>query len=427
MLRRLVAFLVGCLRIEVRGGRMERFLNVALEDGLSLWEVQRTPDRMRLTLTIQDFRRLRRAVRASRCRVHILRRSGCPFVAARLRARPALVAGAMACVALLLWLSGHVWLVRVQISGPHQLDPRAILAVAAEAGLKPGAWKRRVDAEQVQAHIQRRIPQVSWAVIRVQGTRAVIEVVEKAAVKVPGQAPCINLVARKNAVIEDVIPFQGEPMVKKGDVVRAGDILVECSLRFWGAGRPQIAPGTPWPPRDTVARTLVAQARIMARVTYQEYNEVALVRETGVPTGRTDTRWVLNWKGQPILQSKRTPVPFQRFEERRNAYGLALGRIWRAPVELVTVTAAEQRVEREPVPLQQVVDAARTQMEARLRWLLGPADQVLTAPRAEVVERGKEYAGIRLFAETLEDIALPREGTPPPPPAPAQPPVSSNR
>ena len=75
-----------------------------------------------------------------------------------------------------------------------------------------------------------------------------IEVVEKGAVTPPDQALCVHLVARKSGVVEQVIPYQGEPLVKKGDVVQAGDMLVECALRYWAGGRPAVIPGMPLPP-----------------------------------------------------------------------------------------------------------------------------------------------------------------------------------
>lgn len=180
MLKRLITFLVGHLRIEVRGGRLEQFLNLALDEELYLWNIQRQVDRMRVSLTISDFCALRPVARGSRCRVRILGRYGFPFIANRLKRRPVLLAGAVTCLAFLFWASSHVWIVKVKVTGPQNLDARAVAAVAAEAGLKPGVAKGRMDLVKVQEHIQQRMGEISWVGIRVQGTRAMIEVVEKA-------------------------------------------------------------------------------------------------------------------------------------------------------------------------------------------------------------------------------------------------------
>ncbi|HEY3365803.1 MAG TPA: sporulation protein YqfD, partial [Symbiobacteriaceae bacterium] len=304
------------------------------------------------------------------------------------------------------------------ITGPAGLDPRAGGAGAAEAGLKPGVWKGRVDVNGVQQHIQQHMGEVSWAVVRVQGTRAVIEVVEKAARKPTSTPACINLVAKKNGVVEQVVPFLGEPVVKKGDVVKAGDLLVECSLRYWKDGRPSVYPGTPLPPRESIARTLVAQALVKARVNYRDYREVPLVQEVPVPTGRTATRWVLNWKDQPIILRGEPTVPFLRYQEHRQTYSLAFWRNWGLPVELQMVNIEEVEVRTERIPLAEALAQAKAQMAVWLRWNLGASDQILGEIRVNVGEQGSDYAGIQVSAEVLEEIAAPQEGSPPAPPPP---------
>lgn len=424
MLRRLVAFVLGYLRIEVQGPYIAGFLNGALERGITLWSIERESDRMWATMAIRDFFALRPVVRATRCRVRIRGRYGWPFHWQRLRRRPVLMAGALACLGFLLWLSGHVWVVEVRISGPKNLDPRAVAAVAAEAGLKPGVWKNQVDISRVQAHLLKRINEVSWAVIRVQGTRFVIEIVEKAAERSGARGQeCINLVARKGGVVEQVIPYQGEAAVKLGDVVRKGDLLVECAFKFYPDGRPLVMPGTEKPPRYGIVRTQTAMAEVKARVSYQEYREMSLYKEVPEPTGRTVTRWVLSWQEKPILTGGARQANFARAEERREVYPRGLWRNWKSPVELTLVKVSEIQVRREPVTLQQAVQSARAQMQAQLRWILGPSDRVLRPLQVRVAEQHKDRVGLVLTVETLEEISEPRPGQPTrvEPPQPAKP------
>lgn len=418
MLKRLVAYAVGTLRIEISGGRIERFLNLAVEHGLSLWDIERSPDRTRATLTIGDFFALRPVARGARCRVQVLRRHGLPFQLVKVRRRPALIAGAMACLAFIAWASSHVWIVEVRISGPQNLDKRAVAAVAAEAGLRVGAWKSQVDLNRIQEHIQERMGEVSRAVIRMQGTRAVVEVVEKKARTRIGEDGCINLVARKGGVIEEVVPFRGEPKVKKGDIVQPNTVLVECSFKYWKDGRPLAVPGTELPPRESVARNQVAQAIVRARVSYSRFREVPLVQTVEVPTGRQTSQWVLKWKDKPIILRGEEEIPFARYQEDRHTYGLPGWRNWKPPVELVMLRANEVEIRREPIPEAQALQQAKADLESQLRWILGPSDKILTPLTAEVIDRGNDYLGILVTVETLEEIAQPREGAPIPVPPP---------
>jgi similar to stage IV sporulation protein len=388
-------------------------LNLALKASINLWDIERSGPVLRASISLGDFFWLRPVARGARSRVRISLRRGLPFRVRTLKGRPALLAGALLCAAFLLWGSSHIWVVNVKITGPQNLDPRAVSAIAAEAGLKFGAPKYRVDVRAVQRHIERQMGEVSWAVIRIQGTRAVIEVVEKAAHRPSDQMGCVNLVARKDGVVERVIPFQGEPMVKKGDTVRAGDLLMECSFRYWPGGRPAVFPGMPLPPRDGIARTLVAQAMIKARIPYQESHEVPLYQEIPVPTGRKATQWVLKLNGKPILVWGAREFPFAHHQEDRQSYSLGSWRNWQSPVELVKLTAEEVQVRREPITPAEALAQAKEQMAARLRWVMGPADKMLSPIRAEVAARGRDSLIVRVTAETLEEIAVPHEGSPP--------------
>jgi similar to stage IV sporulation protein len=422
MLRRLVAFLLGHLRIEVSRGQIERFLNLALEHDLTLWNIQRTPDVMRASLTIRDFFALRPVARGARCRVHIIGRAGLPFLLVSLRQRPMLIAGAAGCVAFLIWATGHVWFIDPRITGPHNLDERAVTAVAAEAGLRFGAKKSDIDTKKIEQHIQERMGNtVTRAIVRLQGTRAVVEVVEKVAVQKQGEVGCVNLVARKAGVIEEVVPFQGEPKVKKGDIVRPGDLLVECAFKYWSGGRPAVLPGTEKPPRESTARTLVAQAVVRARITYTKYQEIPLYQTVEVPTGRQEHAWVLKWNNQPIILRGNAQPSFEKYQESRQTYALPQWRNWKAPVELVILSAREVETKREPIPVDMAISQAKAKAEELLRWQLGAADKVTKPMTAQVLEQGPAFIGVRTTVETLEEIAQPVAGQPLPAPAPAEP------
>jgi|GEM_PF-498565 len=421
MLKRVIAWLLGHLRIEVTKGRMERFLNLALQAGIYLWNVERRGDSMHVSLTLGDFFALRPVARGSRARVRIIRRGGFPFAVGRAKRRPLWIAGLLACMAFLFWAAGHIWIVDVKVTGPKNLDRRAVEAVAAEAGLRIGVWKGNIDMDRVEQHLQNRLGEISMAVIRVQGTRAVIEVVEKAAQRVPGQIGCANLVARKPGVIEEVVPFQGEPVVKKGDIVKAGDLLVECSFKIWKDGRPSVVPGTKKPPRETTVRTLVAQAMVRARISYSRYREVPLVVEQEVPTGRKATQWVLNWKDKSIILRGQQGIPFARAQTSRKTYALPSWRNWLPPVELVMVNASEVEVRQERISAETAVEQAKAQFSDQLRWILGPSDELLSPILTKVVEQHADRIGVQLTVETLEEIASPRQGVPVPDPAPTQP------
>lgn len=420
MFRRLVTWILGTLRLEVVGGDHGLLLGRAVAAGLTLWGMKRQGANLTATVTLPDFYRLPRLRRGTGCRLRIRGRRGLPFFLRGLKRRPAWVAGFAFAAGMLFWAAGHVWQIDVRITGPENLDKRAVLQVASEAGLAEGVWRSDFDPKEVATQIKGRIPEASWVVVRLTGTRAVIEVVEKAAQQMPKAASCINLYAKKDAVVEKVIPFQGESVVRSGQIVKKGDLLVECVLRFYAGGRPPVYPGTPMPPRESVAHTVLTQASVKGRVHHEEYREVSLVQNVPVRTGESVQTWVLNWRGQPILELGAEGAPFEQAEEEVDRLSLPGWRNWTPPVELVIRTTYEVNRRLEPLDLTDVVKEVEAEFRARLNWLLGPTDQLASPLKVEVVEKGKDWAGVKVTVETLEEIGLPKEGAPPasPPPEP---------
>jgi hypothetical protein len=135
-----------------------------------------------------------------------------------------------------------------------------------------------------------------------------------------------------------------------------------------------------------------------------------------VRTGRIERRVVLNWLDRPILSSGRPESEFAVAEERREVYPSLQWRNWKSPVELVIYHVNEVEIRRERIPVQEVIDAARQQMEGQLRWVLGPKDRVLKPLTVEVIDRRPDSVGLRLTVETLEEIAAPSRGALPTPP-----------
>jgi len=166
----------------------------------------------------------------------------------------------------------------------------------------------------------------------------------------------------------------------------------------------------PLPPREDLARTVVAQATVKARVAYRqyyEYPEVELVKE---PTGRRHVQWVLNWNGRSILLRGRGPVPFEDYEVTTRTISPGQWRNWTPPVEIVIREVLEVSTRAEPVPVEALTERARAAMERRLAWMLGPNDRVLVPLKAEVVQREGGYVGILVTVETLEEVSAPLEG-----------------
>lgn len=379
------------------GDRPERLLNLAARHGITLWRVRRTPWGATGCVGLVAYRRLRPLVRRSGCRVRILRRRGLPFLWRRLgRRRAFLVAAAVLLVALHL-AGGRVWVVEVR--GGERVSPAAVRAAAARLGLRPGVARAAVDGRRVGSDLPLLLPDVAWAGVRFRGTRAIVEIVERTVLP-PGGGPADapgDVVARRDGLVTHLLVLSGEPVVREGQVVTAGQVLVRGVVRRWPAPARQ---GTR--PVE-VAQPARAAAVVRGRVWYRlEAEEPTLIREP-VLTGRARVRRQLVIRPLRLTLGGLGPAPFADYVARETLLRFP-GEVGVEPVlEVKIIHYAEVRRRLRAVPQAEAVLRGEARLRRRLAALLPPGTRIMSE-RAAVRPAGTGVVRVDLLVETEEDL-----------------------
>lgn len=221
--------LVGYLSIRFQGPRVERFINLCLQESIPVWDVYTTRQGVVVGKTsIAGFKSMRPVARKSRVRVRIIKRRGLPFLLARLWKRTAFACGALLFIVSLYVLGSFIWFVEVR--GNEEVPTASVLQAAAQLGLRPGVYRGKLVPSQLARSLVIQLPELSWAGIEMKGSYAVIEVVEKKIVT-PEEKPIGHVVAAKNGVIKKIVATSGKAMVKAGDTVERGQILISGAFQ----------------------------------------------------------------------------------------------------------------------------------------------------------------------------------------------------
>ncbi|MGB4026187.1 MAG: sporulation protein YqfD, partial [Bacillota bacterium] len=80
-----------------------------------------------------------------------------------------------------------------------------------------------ISVDSLQQSIALAFPEISWVYVKFQGTRAVLEIVEKVRPDIPGPG---DIVAKKDGIVESVLVLSGVPVVQPGQTVKKGDLLI---------------------------------------------------------------------------------------------------------------------------------------------------------------------------------------------------------
>jgi similar to stage IV sporulation protein len=223
---KLLMYIRGYVAVEIRGSDIEAFMNVAIKSGCHIWHMNRTSSAsVRLFTDLASFFRFKSLLRQTGCTMHVLSRSGLPFLLSKMEARLFFTMGLVLFILGIYVLSQLVW--RVDVEGNERISYDDIMTVAAQQGIYPFQWKFRLQETEVLSRaLTHALPGAAWVGVEVKGTRIRIKVVEQT---IPEPKPLMNprhLVSNVDAVITEIFVERGRPMVKPHTRVKKGDILV---------------------------------------------------------------------------------------------------------------------------------------------------------------------------------------------------------
>ena len=321
---KLLQYLTGYVNITVEGYYIEKFINICTNKNIMLWNLKRESSIvLRASIHISDFKLLKRICKDTRCKVKIEKKKGFPFVIKKYKKRKVFIGLLIAIIFIIIGLSNFIW--NIEVEGLETISKQDILNLAETEGLAVGKFKGKIDTKEVINKIRLERDDIAWVGIDVKGTNAIIKVVE--ADKKPeivDEDDYCNIVADKDAIIRKVSAQNGTPLVKEGDVVKKGDIIIEGVFRG----------------KYTGDRYVHAQGEVQAEVWYTSTQRVELQEVQKKETGEQETKYSVKLNNFHINFHKSIPK-FEKYDTIETGKKLKLFSNFYLPIELVEYTYKE--------------------------------------------------------------------------------------
>jgi similar to stage IV sporulation protein len=415
MIQKIWSYLVGYVLIKVEGRNIEKFINMCMKRGILLWDL-RWVDNNQVSAKVRlgGFRAIRHICRTVSCRVKVGGRNGLPFFVSLMKKRKMMVAGAAIFSILLYVLSNFVW--KVDVEGNKTVTDAQILLFAKRAGLDYGTPKWNMEVKSVEQQVLNNVPYLEWVGIKVKGTRAIIEVVEKKLAKKIDDRPA-NIIANKAGIIKEIIVLQGEAKVMEDDLIRPGMVLISGELVTEKPGeppeeaKPSVAPVKPLTPEEKEKELTIkeykyvhAEGMVKARVWYNEYGENEIVTAGTRDTGKMIKVISLNILGKRIVIKGPKGSPYNKYRQVVQVKRVPKWRNLSIPVELISTEYYETENYRTNYGIEGAKAKAVEKAMARIKKQLPERYALNKKQITQINTPDDNLIRIRILFETIEDI-----------------------
>ncbi|MEG1559305.1 MAG: sporulation protein YqfD [Clostridia bacterium] len=220
----------GYVIIKVEGRRTEVFINAAGHLKIELSSINRiNANAILCRIHPHDFKKLRPIAKRTGCRIRVVKKTGLPFFVYSLRFRLALVICSAVAILAIIFASRFIF--RVDISGCDKINVESIKSALVDIGCGVFSLKSSImpiDTGKALMELDKRI---AWAGVSIDGVILRVEIVEaKEPPDIVDTSGTGDIIAGIDGIITYVEALSGRAVVKVGDAVKKGDVLISGTI-----------------------------------------------------------------------------------------------------------------------------------------------------------------------------------------------------
>lgn len=227
-------YAMGKIDVCVEGLSLDQLPSVLQTLNIQVYHLKRISyTKVEFCMVAKDFKKLRKILRGRAWKVKIISKNGLPFSAvSRLKRRVILIAMAFG-VGIIFFLASRIW--RIEVTGCHNIPAWAIKQQLRYAGFYEGMANDRGRFAQWEYKLRNEFSLLSWVGFELDGVRLRVRVVEKQLQPHIVKKNQGDIVALEDGIVTDIIVRRGKAMVKVGDRVQAGQVIIAGKIS-WATG-----------------------------------------------------------------------------------------------------------------------------------------------------------------------------------------------
>lgn len=285
------------ITIEIRTKRPEEFLNLMWKRNIKINKIERKDiNLLSIEIELRDYKKVREICKGIKAKIKIVDRRGSGFVFLRIANRISILIGGAAFIIVMYYLSTFIWGIDIQTE--RNIPPYNIREDLSSLGIRPGINKKNINVYDIERKLIDKNNDIMWARVRIYGSHLKVKVAERQEPPdVTKKDNFTSIVAKKDGYIVRIYSKSGTAMVKPGDVVKKGQVLIKGE---------QGAEGSVY--------TVPAKGDVIAKTYTEKIVDVSLIKHIKSRTGRSICSYYIKI-GNNKFYLKKSTNKFKKYDK----------------------------------------------------------------------------------------------------------------
>ncbi len=296
-MNRFIRYIFGYTCLEIVCADMGQFITSCAKAGLDISDINRIDGiTLRLCICDRHLQELMDIAQRHGAICEIVYKKGLLYKLSFFKSRKFFVVGFL--LFLLCIFANASFVSEISVMGNETVTEDEILDLLDDYGFKKGVLIYNLDKKRIQQDVMRDYDKFAWLWIHIEGNKATVTVKERT--PKPNMVSAddySNCIASTDGVILEIMPRTGRQIVKAGDVVKKGDLLI--------SGISETKTGE--------IRYVHADGIVTAKTWYTAQGEYSHTRTDRHLTGRTKNLYNLDIGGYSMPVG-RDEIEFEKYD-----------------------------------------------------------------------------------------------------------------
>ncbi|MFZ7130732.1 MAG: sporulation protein YqfD [Eubacteriales bacterium] len=220
-------YIRGYVIINIKGRHLERLINLIHHNNILIWDIIKNGNsEITAKIELNDYEAINELAMRVSCEVQLVKKKGLTLWKWKLRTRKMFAVALLFVLFIIFIISSLV--ITVEFKGNEIIETQVLKEELAKMGLKPWVLKSTLKLDEIKLNFLKNHKDIEFMNIAFSGTKVIVDIVEEdGEEQIYDKSTPVDLIAKKDGIIKEILVINGTSNVEVDQKVKAGDLLVK--------------------------------------------------------------------------------------------------------------------------------------------------------------------------------------------------------